>query len=217
MKKIKDYYYRKAKEEKYPARSVYKLIEIDQKYHILKKGQLILDVGCAPGSWSMYMLKKIENGRVIGIDIDSKVHIEDPRFHFINDDILRLDIQIISDKLHYETQLEDKTEELSKKLSERPLTHPSLDLIVSDAAPKTTGDKFFDSQQSLILVKRVFEIAKVLLKPGGTVVAKIFQGEDVGDFIKGIKPDFNEVHLFKPKSSRSESKELFIIAFQYRS
>jgi 23S rRNA (uridine2552-2'-O)-methyltransferase len=221
MKKIKDYYYRKAKEEKYPARSVYKLIEIDRKYHILRKGQTILDVGCAPGSWSMYMLKKVGNGRVIGIDIDSKVHIRDPRFHFINDDILRINKTALAGELKGEIQskelLKEQIQEPSNKVSEeKTRTQPLFDLIVSDAAPKTTGDKFSDSQQSLIIVKRVFEIATNLLKPGASVVAKVFQGEDVSEFIRGLKPHFREVHLFKPKSSRSESKELFIIALQRR-
>lgn len=221
MKKIRDYYFRKAKEEKYPARSVYKLIEIDRKYHVLRKGQTILDVGCAPGSWSMYMLKRVGNGRVIGIDIDSKVNIQDHRFHFINDDILRLNNSVLAGELKGEIQSKERskeqTQEPSIKVSEeKPLIQPIFDLIVSDAAPKTTGDKFFDSQQSLIIVKRVFEIATDLLKPGASVVAKVFQGEDVSEFIRGLKSHFREVHLFKPKSSRSESKELFIIALKRR-
>ncbi|MGQ9615917.1 MAG: SAM-dependent methyltransferase [Spirochaetota bacterium] len=217
MKKIKDFYYRKAKEENYPARSVYKLIEIDRKYHILKKDQFIMDIGCAPGSWSMYMLKKIGKGKVIGIDIDSKVSIKDPRFHFINEDILRLNITTLTEELKNMIQSKEKTRKSSNQLSEeKPLIHPLFDLIVSDAAPKTTGDKFFDSQQSLVIVKRVFEIAAILINPGASVVAKVFQGEDVGEFIRELKPHFREVHLFKPKSSRSESKELFIIALQRR-
>lgn len=217
MKKIKDFYYRKAKEENYPARSVYKLIEIDRKYHILRKDQFIMDIGCAPGSWSIYMLKKIGKGRVIGIDIDRKVNIKDPRFHFINEDILRLNISTLTEELKNMIQSEEKTRESSNQLSkEKPLIHPLFDLIVSDAAPKTTGDKFFDSQQSLVIVKRVFEIAAILIKAGASVVAKVFQGEDVGEFIRELKPHFREVHLFKPKSSRSESKELFIIALQRR-
>ncbi len=206
MKKIKDYYYKKAKDEKYLARSVYKLIEIDQKYHLLRKGQTVLDVGCAPGSWSQYMLKKTVDGKVVGIDIDSNVRISDSRFSFINKDIHSVSAGTIAEKVQRGV----------KTTAEHAETPRLFDLIASDAAPKTTGNRFLDSQQSLMIVRRVFEVAQTLLKPRGSIVAKMFQGEDVADFIRELKPCYAEVHLFKPASSRSESREVFIIAIRRR-
>lgn len=206
MKKIKDYYYKKAKDEKYLARSVYKLIEIDQKYHLLRKSQTVLDVGCTPGSWSQYMLKKTVDGKVVGIDIDSNVRISDSRFSFINKDIHSVSAGTIAEKVQRGV----------KTTIEHAETPRLFDLIASDAAPETTGNRFLDSQQSLMIVRRVFEVAQTLLKPHGSIIAKVFQGEDVADFIRELKSCYTKVHLFKPASSRSESREVFIIAIRRR-
>jgi 23S rRNA (uridine2552-2'-O)-methyltransferase len=195
MREIRDYYYKKAKAEQYRARSVYKLMEIDRKFHLLRKGFSVLDIGCAPGSWSQYALEHVKNGHITGIDLAHSVDIRDSRFTFIQADIL--DKNVLA---HIGCKTEDRG------------TFCSFDLIVSDAAPKTTGNKFTDSQNSLQLVRAVFEIAKSLLRDGGSVVSKVFQGEDVKGFIDSIRQDFGRVDLFKPKSSRVESRELYIIA-----
>ncbi len=186
--KVKDYYFKKAKEERYYARSVYKLVEIDRKYHLLKKGLKVLDIGCTPGSWSQYILETIGNGRVLGIDIDNNIQINDKRFTFIHDDIFNIKEPVIKKEIGI------------------------LDMIFSDAAPNTTGNKFMDAQKSLSIVKRVFQIANGILKSNGSVVAKVFQGEDVASFVKAIRGDFSRVTLCKPKSSRKESREIFIVA-----
>jgi 23S rRNA (uridine2552-2'-O)-methyltransferase len=195
MKKIHDFYFQKAKAENYPSRSVYKLMEIDKKYHLIKKGLRVLDIGCAPGSWSLYMLSKIRNGSIIGVDRNNKIRINDPRFTFIKADIHDMNPAALA----------------STSKSRGPI---HFDLITSDAAPNTTGNKFMDSQKSLRLVERVFQFADALLKEGGTVVAKILQGEDTPAFMDGLKNFYVRVLVFKPKSSRSESKELFILALQ---
>ena len=193
MKKIKDYYYKKAKEENYAARSVYKLQEIDKKYHLIKPGLKVIDIGCSPGSWSQLILKKIKNGLLIGIDISQRPAIKDYRFRFINKDILKMDIDSI-----------------------KSIT-TTVDLILSDATPKTTGDKFSDSQKSLRIVERVFDIANEILVPGGNVVAKVFQGEDLDQFINDkIKTRYAKIARYKPKSSRKESREIYIIALNKR-
>jgi 23S rRNA (uridine2552-2'-O)-methyltransferase len=192
MKQVQDQYFKRAKKEKYPARSVYKLQEIDEKYKIIKKGHTILDIGCAPGSWSQYILEKIGNGRLLGIDIATTVQISDPRFHFLKRDIFEL-----------------RKGDIEKYRS-------AFDLITSDAAPSTTGNKFVDSQASLAIVKRVFQLADDILKPHGSIIAKIFQGEDVNAFINSEKINFSKILFFKPKSSRKESRELFIIAIDRR-
>ena len=192
MKKVQDFYFQQAKREKYPARSVYKLKEINEKYKIIKKNFTVLDIGCSPGSWSQYILENIGKGKVVGIDIRDNVHIDDPRFRFLKGDLLEIN----------KSQFIDKTNK--------------FDLITSDAAPNTTGDKFSDSQKSLAIVERVFEIAKDTLKPHGSIVAKIFQGEDLKGFIQRVKKEYARILLFKPQSSRQESRELFIIALDRR-
>jgi 23S rRNA (uridine2552-2'-O)-methyltransferase len=192
MRKIKDYYFKKAKQDKYPARSVYKLEEIDNKCRLIKKDIKILDIGCSPGSWSQFMLKKIGSGSILGIDINNSIRIEDTRFTFMPGNIFDIESSRIQKYIQ------------------------AFDLITSDAAPNTTGDSFIDSQKSLNIVKRVFQIARDTLKPGGSVVAKVFQGEDLKVFVDGLKEDFSRVILFKPKSSRKESREIFLIAITRR-
>ena len=195
MREVRDHYYKKAKAEQYRARSVYKLMEIDRKFHLLRKGFSVLDIGCAPGSWSQYALEHVENGHITGIDLARSVDIRDSRFTFIQADIL--DKNVLS---HIGCKAGDGNKSCF------------FDLILSDAAPKTTGNKFTDSQNSLRLVRAVFEIAKSLLRDGGSVVSKVFQGEDLQGFVNSIRKDFGRVDLFKPKSSRSESRELYVIA-----
>jgi 23S rRNA (uridine2552-2'-O)-methyltransferase len=188
MKKLHDYYFKRAKEEHYLARSVYKLDEINRRYRILRKGSSVLDVGCAPGSWSQYMLKKIGPGRVMGIDIKKSVTVSDPRFSYLQKNLFNIDREFFQENAD------------------------SFDVITSDAAPKTTGQKFTDHQNSLSIVRRVFEISNSVLKDGGTVVAKVFQGEDLKEFVDSVRERFERIDLCKPKSSRKESSELFIIA-----
>lgn len=192
MGKIRDFYFKKAKEERYYARSVYKLMEIDEKYHLLKRGLNVLDIGCIPGSWSQYILEKIGDGRVIGIDTSGEIKLKDPRFTFIKGDIHSIEESLLSQ-------------------DGKP-----FDLITSDALPSTTGSRFMDSQRSLDIVRRVFQISGKILKPEGWVVAKVFQGEDLKGFIQILKEDFLEVSLFKPKSSKKESREIFIITHHRR-
>ena len=188
MQKVRDHYFKKAKQDKYPARSVYKLEEIDKKYRFFKNGTKVLDIGCSPGSWSQYMLKKVGNGSIVGIDISNNIRIQDNRFTFIQGDIFEIDPGFL--KKQFKT----------------------FDIIASDAAPKTTGNKFSDSVQSMNIVSRVFSISENILAPGGAAVAKVFQGEDLKALIEEIKNSFEKVSLFKPKSSRKESREIFIIA-----
>ncbi len=195
MRKVRDHYSKRAQAEQYRARSVYKLIEIDLKFHLIRRGMRVLDIGCAPGSWSQHVLKQVGDGHITGIDLAPSVNIGDSRFTYMQVDIL------------------DPDTVLNVGYGGGNETDPSsYDLILSDAAPKTTGNKFSDSQNSLRLVRAVYEISRALLKGGGSVVAKVFQGEDLKAFVDSIRKDFGKVDLFKPKSSRAESRELYIIA-----
>jgi len=187
-KSKKDFYTKKAKEEGYPARSVYKLQEIDEKYHLIKKGDKVLDLGCAPGSWLSYISKKIgQSGKVLGIDIqDIKIPIQDNTV-FLKKNILDL---IDSDFMKFNGKYK---------------------VIVSDLAPKTSGIKFVDAGKSLELCEKSFEIAQKILMTGGNFLCKIFEGESIDKFFNKIERNFKFAKRFKPRASRKESKEVFII------
>ena len=190
MMKTKDSYFRKAKRNNYPARSVYKLEEIDRRYHLVKKGIRVVDIGCVPGSWSKYLLERIGNGTVAGIDIAGRPAIQDRRFTYMQADILSADDRLLAEHIGI------------------------VDLVLSDACPNTSGNRFMDGQASLEIVKRVFYIASSILKPGGSIVAKVLTGEDTGAFIREIQSGFETVRQSKPKASRKESREMFIIALR---
>jgi len=194
MRKIHDHYSRKARAEKYPARSVYKLMEIDKKYRLLKNNIRILDVGCTPGSWTQYALERIGTGRVVGIDPDPGIKINDPRFVFLEGHIESTDPAAVATAAD----------------SERP--DRVFDLVLSDAAPNTTGNPFGDAQRSLRIVESVFSLSRKMLKAGGSAVVKVFQGEDLDAFLSSLREDYQRVYRFKPKSSRKESREIYIIA-----
>lgn len=189
MREIKDYFYYKAKKENYPARSVYKLEEIDKSYHIFKKGFKVLDLGCSPGGWTKYCSEKVGgDGKVVGVDKQElKLHgLEN--VVFLEEDIFKLDIEKIKQ------------------------SSPNFDVVLSDMAPSTTGIREVDQARSLELAKQAFSIAQKLLKPKGHFVCKIFQGQDVKAFLKEVELHFETVKIVKPESSRKESFEVFITA-----
>ena len=190
MEKIKDYYFYKAKKEKYPARSVYKLEEIDKKYRLIKRKNRILDLGAVPGSWSKYCGSRVgEKGLVVGVD-KGKTKIEiSGNMVFIQEDVFNLDIG----------KLRDLT--------------PYFDIVLSDLAPATCGIKSADQTRSLELAVRAFDIAGQVLAPGGHFVCKIFQGPDMKKMLLDkIRQSFEWVKTVKPKSTRKKSFELYIVA-----
>jgi len=189
MRKIKDHFYYKAKKEGYPARSVYKLQEIDKKYHIIKKGMNILDIGASPGSWSRYCAEKAgKKGLVIGIDKNAVK----PGFgvKFIQQDIFALDI--------------DKIKQIC----------PVFDVVLSDLAPSTTGIRDIDQVHSLQLAQAAYRIAQELLKTGGHFVCKVFQGPDTKQLLRNIQEKFNWIKALKPAGSRKESFEIYILGYE---
>jgi len=177
-----EYYTLKAKQDKYPARSVYKLQQIDEKFNLINKNDKILDLGCAPGSWLIYASRKIgEKGTVTGIDLqDMKTEV--PK----NAIFLKQDVNAFkSDK--------------------------KFDVIMSDMAPNTSGDHSVDVERSIELCETALKIAIVGLVKGGNFVCKIFEGEGIQDFFKKVEQNFSFVKRYKPLASRSESREIFII------
>jgi len=183
-----DHYTRKARKENFSARSVYKLQEIQDKYHLIKEGDRVLDLGCAPGSWLQYTAKLVgSNGRVVGID-KKAVSLKLPSHVTVH----MGDIFIIDDVM-----------------KDEPLR--SFDALLSDMAPATTGNKMVDASRSLDLCTAAFVLANKYLKSGGSFVCKIFQGEDFKLFSDSIQKCFKIHKIFKPQSCRKASKEIYII------
>ncbi|MCG6908517.1 MAG: RlmE family RNA methyltransferase [Deltaproteobacteria bacterium] len=189
-----DHYTRRAKRERYPARSVYKLKEIQQKFRIIKKGHRVLDLGCAPGSWLLYASELTgAGGRVVGIDLKpAGIQAPPPHAKIFTGDAL---------------------DELDKVVG---TVGSGFDVVLSDMAPGTTGNKTVDAARSLGLCEAALNLAENVLKPGGAFVCKIFQGGDVKAFSETVQKKFRQQKTFKPQSSRKASKEIFIVAINFR-
>ncbi|MBS3171763.1 RlmE family RNA methyltransferase [Candidatus Woesearchaeota archaeon] len=190
LKNRKDFYFKKAKEEGYRARSAYKLFELNKKYNLIKRSDRVLDLGCNPGSW-LQAASKISNGLVVGVDILPVKEIKNVNFIQAN----------VTDK---------KTIDMIKSISNE------FDVILSDMAPKTSGIKELDHNKSIYLSEKALEIAENLLVNNGNFLCKVFQGEFFKEFLDNIKKKFEFVKSSKPESSRRESKEIYIIAKGFR-
>ena len=196
MRKVQDHYFKKAKKENYPARSVYKLEEIQKKYRFIKSGDTVLDFGCYPGSWSIYAARVVgPKGLVVGVDLQEVKKISIAKAAEI---ILFCD-DIMSD-------------DIVEKLQE---TKNNFRIVLSDIAPRTSGNKWVDQQQSLNLARRVLELAASLLGKDGNFYVKVFEGEDFKEFVDSVRKSFKTVKIVKPKSSRSESREVFVLGMGY--
>ena len=191
-KQKRDIYVRQSKVDGYRARSAYKLIEIDEKLKIFKGGMSVIDIGAAPGSWSQYASKKIKNGKVISIDLKKMEEIKNT-------------IQIKGDFTEIDVQQKIKSF-LNKK----------TDVIMSDMAVNTTGIKDIDSIQTGELCKEAMIFSKDLISDKGFFISKIFMGGSFNEIVALGKKIFKEAKVFKPKSSRKDSKESFIICKNIR-
>ncbi len=189
--KVKDHYFKKAKKENFLARSVYKLEEIDAKHRVLKKGDKVLDLGYYPGSWIQYSAQKVgESGKIVGVDIQEI----NPKLNLLNN------VKLFQKSIFDIKSLEDL------EVNER------FDVVLSDMAPSTTGIKTVDQSRSVQLVESTIELLDICLNVHGNYIFKIFDGPDVQDLIRDLKNKFEKVAQFKPKSTRSISKEFFVIA-----
>ena len=196
MRKVQDYYFKKAQKENYPARSVYKLEEVQKKYRILKTGDAVLDLGCQPGSWTMYAAKIVgHGGLVVGIDQQAGQKIN-----------IAKAAEIVC--FHEDIMAEDIVENIKK-------IRKKFRVILSDIAPRTSGNKWIDQQQSLNLARRVIELAEKLLERGGNLYVKVFEGEDFKEFADSVRKSFKTVKIVKPKSSRRESREVFVLGLEF--
>ena len=186
-KQKRDIYVRQSQVDGYRARSAYKLIEIDEKFKILKNGISIIDLGSSPGSWSQYIARTVKNGRLVSIDIKSMEKIENT-IH-IKGDFTELDSQ-------------EKIKSLFKS---------KVDVVVSDMAVNTTGIKDIDAIYTGELAMEAMNFSKKMLVKEGRFVSKIFLGSSFNEIVALGKKTFKEVKVYKPKASRKESKESFII------
>ena len=191
-KQKRDTYVRQSKVDGYRARSAYKLIEIDEKFKIFKGGMIIVDIGSAPGSWSQYAAKKVKSGKIISVDLKEMEKIED----------------IIQIKGDFTQELIQN--KIKSNLSKR------ADVVMSDMAVNTTGIKNIDSIQTGELCKEAMIFSKEVISEKGFFISKIFMGGTFNEIVALGKKIFKEVKVFKPKSSRKESKESFIICKNIR-
>ena len=187
----REYYYRKAKEEKYRSRASYKLLQTIEKYHFIKAGDIVVDLGAAPGGWMQVAQKTVGNkGFVLGIDINPIQPFETQNFQTVLADIM--DPQII--------------EQIQRLLPRQ------ADVVISDVSPNISGIWEVDNARQIDAAKRSLEIAICLLKPKGNFFVKVFQGEMTESFVKRVKQYFTFVKLVKPKASRPKSAELYVLA-----
>ena len=191
-KQRRDTYVRQSKVDGYRARSAYKLKEIDEKFKIFKGGMSVVDIGAAPGSWSQYVAKVVKSGKIISIDLKEMENIENT-------------LQIQGDFTLVDTQ-----NQIKEYLKKKP------DVVMSDMAVNTTGIKNIDSIQTGELCKEAMIFTKDVISEKGFFISKIFMGSTFNEIVALGKKIFKEVKVFKPKSSRKDSKESFIICKNLR-
>ena len=192
IRQRRDKYVRQSKLEGYRSRAVYKLKELDEKFKIIKNNLNILDVGSAPGSWTQYLSEKSKGSKIMSIDLKEVEKIKDV-YHVVGDFLDNKNQKIITDYF-------------PKK----------IDLVVSDMAVNTTGNKNLDSIQTGELSLTAMHFAISMLRPKGIFLSKIFMGSTFNEIVENAKKNFKDSKIFKPPSSRKDSKESFIICKNLR-
>ncbi|MBD5400779.1 RlmE family RNA methyltransferase [bacterium] len=195
-----DPYVARAQKEGYRARAAYKLIEMNEKFHFLKNGQVVVDLGAAPGSWTQYVMRDFPRSRVFAMDLLEIKPIPGVEFYqgdFTTDAALDWLVQ----KLNLPADVAE---------------NGTVDVVLSDMAPNTVGHKKTDHIRQMVLLEYAFDFALRALKPGGVFVAKSFTGGTTNELLKQIKARFDSVHHIKPPSSRKDSVEMFIVAIGFK-
>ena len=187
-----DHYARRARGERWLARSVYKLKDIDKKYHLFRRDHRVLDLGCYPGSWSQYSLERVgPKGTVIGVDLREPEGLRAGNFHFIKIDVLQLDKEMLAREID------------------------PIDVVISDLAPKTTGAKIVDNSRSMELARKALNISNFMLKREGHLLCKIFEGEDQKIFRDEFSKYFNQTHSIRPSAVRKGSREIYLLGLRF--
>lgn len=186
----RDPFVQRARREGWRSRAVFKLEQIDTKERLLRPGMVCLDLGAAPGGWSQYVTQALDgNGRVIAVDLLPMDAL--PGVEFVQGDFRE----------------EHVFEELLERVGER-----GADLVISDMAPNISGTKAVDQPRSMYLAELALDMAQRVLRPGGSFVCKVFQGEGFDEFVKTARNSFERVRVIKPKASRSGSREVYLVA-----
>jgi 23S rRNA (uridine2552-2'-O)-methyltransferase len=190
----RDPYVQQARRDGWRSRAVYKLEQINDKERLLKKGMLCVDLGAAPGSWSQYVTEKLDSEvRIIAVDLLPMDSL--PSVEFI---------------------LGDFTEDVVLEAMRAAIGNAPVDLVMSDMAPNISGNRAIDQPRSMYLVELALELCKEVLRPGGDFVCKLFQGEGTDEYIAAARVSFKRVKVIKPKASRSGSREVYLVARNYR-
>lgn len=190
-----DFYYRKAKEEHYRARSVYKLEEIQQKFKLLRPGQAVLDLGAAPGSWTQYAALQVgPQGTVVAVDRTPIQPGLPPQVKTFQLDLLQVTPELLIEKAGVS----------------------QVDGVISDMAPNTSGIRSVDHARSIELCVKALEVADRVLKPSGYFICKVFQGADTSELAEMLKSRYQEVKPVKPKSSKEASVEFFLVGLKFQ-
>ena len=200
QRQASDPYVARAHADGYRARAAYKLIEMNERFHFLKNGQVVVDLGAAPGSWSQYVAREYPKSKIFAMDLLEIKPIPNVTFYqgdFTTDEALQW----------LKSQL---------SLPDDEIGHGTVDVVLSDMAPNTVGHKKTDHLRQMVLLEYAFDFALRALKPGGVLVVKSFTGGTTGDLIKQIKLHFDTVHHIKPPASRKDSVEMFIVALGFR-
>jgi 23S rRNA (uridine2552-2'-O)-methyltransferase len=193
-RQLNDPYVAAAKRDGYLSRAAYKLIQLDERFKLLKRNMRVLDLGAAPGGWSQVIAQRLEgsNGTVVGVDILPFGPIPDVDCHVLDVETPNSEVMI------------------------KEWLGGLADLVLSDMAPSTTGHQSTDQIRILALAEVAYEVAQTTLAPGGGFVVKLFQGGAVGEFLAVLKKDFATVRHAKPEASRKDSSELYLVAQGYR-
>lgn len=195
-----DPYVARAQKDGYRARAAYKLLEMNERFRFLKNGQVVVDLGAAPGSWTQYVMREFPRSKVFAMDLLEIKPIPGVEFYqgdFTSDEALAWLIKKLN-------------------LSDEGVAGGTVDVVLSDMAPNTVGHKKTDHIRQMVLLEYAFDFALRALKPGGTFVAKSFTGGTTNELLKQIKEKFEAVHHIKPPSSRKDSVEMFIVATGFR-
>jgi 23S rRNA (uridine2552-2'-O)-methyltransferase len=191
----KDKFAIRAKREGYRSRAAYKLIDINKKYNLIKKGDSVLDLGCAPGSWLQIISKIVgDKGYVLGVDISKMEEFKEEHVEFIQQDITK-----------------DEIIDMIKTTAKDRLKNKKFKVVTSDMAPSTSGIIHLDQELSLELSVRAFELALIFLKKGGNFICKTFQSEEYEQFKKDVGKYFALAKTQKPSASKKRSKEVFLV------
>jgi 23S rRNA (uridine2552-2'-O)-methyltransferase len=186
----RDYYYKKAKQEKYRSRAAYKLLQTVQKYHFIKNGDVVVDLGTAPGGWVQAARKIVgSNGFVLGVDLKSVEPFGEHNVRTIQGDI--------------------KEQETLQQILE--FIPRQADAVISDVSPNISGIWEVDHARQIDLAQHALDIALETLRPCGNLFAKVFQGDMLDDFVKKVKNHFQDVKVIKPQASRGKSSEMFVL------